>query len=510
MQQTKKDNKKLYLSWAGACIIPLLVQIVVRATGLAKYEWFSTNDTEFDFFLVYKKFGIIIISAVMLFSLVKILLNTYDATKKYKCNKVIFGSLIIYAAMSILSSVFAEDVKTAFLGGYAQHESLFVLLGYFVMFAFTYYFVNNERNIVHFLRLFMWGVAVIAFLGVLQYIKADFFASTLGKNIITMFSDIKGSQVSLAFEPGHVYMTLYNPNYVGSYVAVTLPVIVAGIFVMEKRYEKIVMAVVSFMLVICLLGSNSTTGMTAIAVSVLLFAILCIPMYKKYLKQLAIVLTGIIVVLAVVVCINRDKIADALSKYKLSEDNYAYDNVVLHKDCVEVGYKGETLYLVCDVLNDNNAAITVYDSNRQELPLVPADNAGSVRVEGNEFYNGLIFYGNAYEDGSKAFSIDYGGKTLTFTNQTDDGSYQLKNVYGKFVKEINNAESIGFENHETFASRRGFIWSRSIPILKETLIIGAGPDNYIYKFPNDDYVSLANNSYTGEVVTKPHNMYLQI
>ena len=44
----------------------------------------------------------------------------------------------------------------------------------------------------------------------------------------------------------------------------------------------------------------------------------------------------------------------------------------------------------------------------------------------------------------------------------------------------------------------------------DNLLIGSGPDNFVYQFPNNDYVSLINNGYYGDVVTRPHNMYLQI
>lgn len=59
-------------------------------------------------------------------------------------------------------------------------------------------------------------------------------------------------------------------------------------------------------------------------------------------------------------------------------------------------------------------------------------------------------------------------------------------------------------------SGRGFIWSRTIPLLKDNIILGSGPDTFLLNFPNDDYVAMYNSGYETEHMTKPHNMYLQI
>ena len=39
---------------------------------------------------------------------------------------------------------------------------------------------------------------------------------------------------------------------------------------------------------------------------------------------------------------------------------------------------------------------------------------------------------------------------------------------------------------ELIGSMRGYIWSRTIPILPHYLVLGAGPDCFLYEFPQDD------------------------
>lgn len=64
---------------------------------------------------------------------------------------------------------------------------------------------------------------------------------------------------------------------------------------------------------------------------------------------------------------------------------------------------------------------------------------------------------------------------------------------------------------ELIGSMRGYIWSRTIPILPDYLVLGAGPDCFLYEFPQDDIWGKLYAYGTGSIVVdKPHNLYLQI
>jgi len=42
------------------------------------------------------------------------------------------------------------------------------------------------------------------------------------------------------------------------------------------------------------------------------------------------------------------------------------------------------------------------------------------------------------------------------------------------------------------------------------MIKGSGPDTFTLIFPQDDYIGLENNGFKGSIVSKPHNLFLQI
>ncbi len=78
-----------------------------------------------------------------------------------------------------------------------------------------------------------------------------------------------------------------------------------------------------------------------------------------------------------------------------------------------------------------------------------------------------------------------------------------------------NADHIGFEGKEKLGSSRGYIWSRTLPLLKNCLLTGYGADTFTYVFPQNDvlakyysYADFGEGFYV--TVDKPHNMYLQI
>lgn len=506
----RNNNRCLMLSVLAVALIPLLVQIVTDTSGLSSYDWFSKNDNEVDFFLIYKMYAIIAVAVIMLVVLLVKLYNySSDFITRIGANKIIFYALALYAVTAIASAAFANNVSVAFKGGYAQHEPVFVLIGYCTMLIFAYIYVQDIKNIKFLLKCIMIGVALISFLGVLQWAAADFFTTYAGKSLISTFSSIKASQISLSFEVGRVYMTLYNPNYVGSYVALVLPVMAAGIYIMDKMWEKAVIIITVLMLIICLIGSGSTTGMTAILVSLILFFIICIPMLSKYRKQLIITAAAAFVIIIAVGCINRDKIADAVNKYRLTEDNYSLDGIMIHDDSVEIDYKGDKIFARSELYN-GNIILSLFDADMKPLKSQMDEATGNIKISDNEFYSSLSFSGVDFGDKTYGFKFVCDGKEYMFTNDNEKKKYYFLNIYGKTTNDIVKADSIGFDNHEQFASNRGFIWSRSIPLLKDNLIIGCGPDNFIHEFPNNDYVSLMNNDYAGEVVTRPHNMYLQI
>ena len=96
-----------------------------------------------------------------------------------------------------------------------------------------------------------------------------------------------------------------------------------------------------------------------------------------------------------------------------------------------------------------------------------------------------------------------------FSNQVGDGTYHILNRFLKWDKLYQQPENI-LNGYEEIASGRGYLWSRTLPLLKKYMFLGSGPDTYTMAFPQNDYLGFYNHGYEALFITKPHSLYLQI
>jgi O-antigen ligase len=131
-------------------------------------------------------------------------------------------------------------------------------------------------------------------------------------------------------------------------------------------------------------------------------------------------------------------------------------------------------------------------------------------IEDPEYSNYIFRVRDNGQNDNKVLQIRYGNERADFPyNAGLNGFFILgmrNNIYG-----LEEVESYGFEGKEMFASKRGYIWSRTIPLLDEAVLTGYGPDTFAIFFPQEDV--LGKFKYYGtakKIVDKPHNFYLQI
>jgi O-antigen ligase len=69
--------------------------------------------------------------------------------------------------------------------------------------------------------------------------------------------------------------------------------------------------------------------------------------------------------------------------------------------------------------------------------------------------------------------------------------------------------SFGFNQREAWGSGRGFIFSRTIPMLPRSFVLGNGPDTFVNVFPHYDRLGVIYSGLPGNTrVDKAHNIYL--
>jgi hypothetical protein len=163
------------------------------------------------------------------------------------------------------------------------------------------------------------------------------------------------------------------------------------------------------------------------------------------------------------------------------------------------------------VISDKNTLNMVLEGNQ----LVFRDTQGNPLKVINDNGN-ITFADTGYEPYKLTFfskesilKITIG--KMNFSLFIDNSGFRIIGERNTLVDKIDHPRYFGFEGHERFGSARGYIWSRSIPLLANNVLIGGGPDTYVFQFPQHDYVGkLISLDSVNEIVDKPHNMYLQI
>jgi len=141
------------------------------------------------------------------------------------------------------------------------------------------------------------------------------------------------------------------------------------------------------------------------------------------------------------------------------------------------------------------------DSQGQILPLQQIPGRTCYFIADSHFVDYLLVQKD------NILLIDKGGRRIRFVF-TDQGVFNL-DLFGRKIP-VKRADSIGFQGRETLFSSRGYIWSRTVPLLKDTLWLGHGPDTFFFYFPQSDRIGKYLYLDSAEaVVDKPHNLYLQ-
>ena len=157
-------------------------------------------------------------------------------------------------------------------------------MGYCLTAYYCFFIMRTEAAVKRIMPWFVAGITVMVLLGLSQALKHDFFRTSLGQKLMTP-STYKGGPLKFNFEEGRTYLSLYNPNYVGFYVCLIVPILVGLIFALKKVWAKIGCTVLIVSLMLILFASQSRAGILAVIFS-LIVMLLC--MRKVFIKNIKI------------------------------------------------------------------------------------------------------------------------------------------------------------------------------------------------------------------------------
>ncbi len=493
-------------------VIPLIVIARTYENGLSGYPWYSTNTSSYDFFLFWKSRLVMITGlAAALFLAFRIYDNLNRKIENKPLPILFWLPVIIYGFFVLASCIFSAHTDFAFWGSAEQFEGGLALLSYCVLACYGYYYVVTHDIEEKMMRWLTYGASIVSVIGAFQFAGLDFFRTDFAKGIITMLdAEMAGKNFEFNFELGRTYASLYNPNYIGSYVALLLPAVIVTLIISKKIWMKIIAGLGAFCLVLSLVGSESMTGYLAIFFTAILLFVMLLPLIRKYWKRFALIGAGALVVFLLLVVWKRDAFEYGVNKiFHPVANDYAVASITKDGDKgIKVATnKGKVIHIANTAAD--GTAFSFLDEEGSVIRSTYNTETGSLDLSGADYEGFSVMAGNITIDNKQyvGFRVSKDGRQWNFVIM--DGVYRFYSIYGK-PAEIRNIPSIGFEKSQHFASRRGFIWSRTLPLVGDHILLGSGPDTFVLEFPNDDFVGMVNNSYSGNMVTKPHNMYLQI
>ena len=484
-------------------VVPLIVLLKVVPPHEATLI-FTNGGENFDFFSYYKMYWLMIFTGfgVLMFLYRRFLQQDIELRKSN-----IYYPMIAYGALVLLSTLFATYREISLQGFVDRYENMYVLLAYMVLVFLGYNLIDNEKQVKLVLTALGGSSLVMFALGLTQFRGNDFLMTDLGKKLIlpAQYEHIAENLRFTFASSQSIYGTLYNINYVGVYMSMIF-VLATTLFLLLKEYRyKIFFGLVSVTSFLALLGSRSRAGMFSMA----LFGILLIIFFRRLLlRNWKSFLVIALAIGAVFIGVNQSRDGLIIDRIKAGFESLKtvheadFKDIVIEEETAEIIFNDYSMKLM---FTGESFALMDGDDN-----LIETTAEGNVIKPTNEPFSAHTFEIKVHEGNpvlDTTISTNRGRRNLKFV--MDDGAMKVIGYGGEYIADI-SAPYVGFEGRERLASSRGYIWSRTIPMLKETVFVGHGADTYALHFPNNDYVGkFLGFTGTNTIVDKPHSMYLQ-
>ncbi|OOO00157.1 MAG: hypothetical protein ATN35_08890 [Epulopiscium sp. Nele67-Bin004] len=496
-------------------LIPLITRLEFVEVGEEVFELFG-QQTVSDFFSQYKSIYIIGVAVVM--GIMTILTFDKKEIKNEKWVKISVYGIGAYWIATAISTMLSEHSDVAWWGMFDRAEGFVVITAYMAMFLYTLHVIKrqDEYRLVAFPLAFV--VIIIGILGYYQYTGDDLLLNTdWGKMLIvpSQYAEVR-DQITPLYSEGNIYGTMYHYNYVGTFAAMAVPFFAILAVGLKDIKAKIGYGAITIISIGILIGSTARSGIIGVVAAAI---ILLLIFWKQIIDKWKIVVPVIVVGLGAILGANAMTDGALLSRLpSLMEDMFA----LFLPSNSDFDYKDELPFRGIDLVDKNVYIETIDDmliidtTVPSELVITDKDgNEVAYRRSGDEYtiedsrFNNMVFEVSqnyfmtvGHVQYGLIFVVTIGDPSgLSFLNTA---SSQPTYVYeAPYVSWFNGKEKLG--------SARGYIWSRTFPMIGENLLFGTGPDTYVLEFPQEDRLAKMYTYGTANIIVdKPHNLLLQI
>lgn len=468
-------------------VVPLVVRLAVYDCGYGEYIWYSDNGLLSDFFSYYKSNLISLLGVISLIILVFFIVLYKERIKPLWAFLPLGGYLIFV----LLSSVFSVNREAAWKGNIGSFEGAIVLCSYGVFALYTYLFLEEERDY----KILLYGIylitGVFCVIGFLQVAGCDpFDFEWVQRSMMTneQYMEYR-NQITDTFSGNRVYLTLYNPNYAGVVLSMLFCFFFQLLLSEEKKNMRLVYTgtIIALLILIWFTYSRASLITAGIVALYLLFR----NRKSKHSGRKRALGVGMILLFAGIIMglflfdLGTGK---TYSSRMIDEKREPLEQMTITSSGVSLRYDGRDYEVTVGdalVVSDGKELLTAKEGERIRLPF---DEEAEVFFSDDSLY----FY--------------LADNIITFTRKDGVWFYQTVDQKLTGLPEIAHADLFGLEY---LFSARGYIWSRTIPLLLHHMILGSGPDTYAESFPQEDYIGkIVYSDRPDRIIEKAHNDYL--
>ena len=396
----------------------------------------------------------------------------------------------------------------SFHGIVEQYEHIGVLLAYGIV-AVYFYFTCGDRGKGIFRGALLAGAAIQCVIGFTQLTENDFWNSSW-EDADSSRKERRDRLLFCIWRGGQRtgIPSFYHPNYAAVYLLLVLPSAVAAACCARKVWQKAAALLLTASLLICLWGTGSKTAALVLPAVILLGGLLALPGKRGRIRFSALWLLGIMTAAAMAFLLPGTTFLKEIGSSIIPERQiYALEEVSLAEEGIYVTWNENRLLLFMEE-EEEKTYFSVLGADGNGLPMNYDPETGHFTLlsEGGE----LEF--EAYTEDENFWIIMYQGEIpWYFTKSSEDTSWKYINLYQKPDTPENAPAAFG-KGYESALSGRVYLWSRSLPLLGQHLLLGSGPDTFPLIFPQNDYVTRANVGLDMlmPVISKVHSLYLQI
>ncbi len=500
--------------------IILIVRMADYERPMQQFYWSGGTNQFSDFFSYYKMAAIITVAVLtILVILYRITTATFRIRRSYA-----YIFMAVYTAFVILSYIFSDYKDFALYGYNDRFEGTLVLISYMIMLYFIYNLVISERNAKGIIYFVAAASVPLGLLGLSQGIDHDFFRTTIGKKLITPSSFWEHTDtLNFTFQNREIYQTVYNINYVSFYITLIIPLF-GLMFIREKQtVKKVIWGCLFALAIYNLIGSSSSGGFlgmgAVIVIALVMFNKRLIKWIKPFLILIAItILMGSLTmdrwipelshaIKGVIGAEESVRSAEKESKETGPENKRPrIDYIETGKDFFTMSIYGEPLKVQISFYEDGKIeGLTLHDKDNKPIAMIPAKEESIYSISDDRFFDHITL---SYAADDENYYVLMNTEEMQWAFLIREEGILYMNQMGKPAR-LSKVEAIGWKSNQGFGSGRGYIWSRTLPMLKETLLIGHGADTYCIYFPHNDYAGKYSAGWDiNKVVDKPHNMYM--